>query len=263
MRQLYAIKPGDRRPGRPGGLVSGIVFAVILTLLSSAAAWGSTFAGHAKRVIRRDPVETSQQDAAIAHRSTFHPIRLIIHRHPPTSYTVRKGDTLSSIAAKMYGSAKKWPALWWVNKSKVHNPNDIKVGEQLHLSGWHPQSGWIYTAAMKAVPVTVQVQTDSFDTPTYVSASRSAHRASSVTGGAVTAGSSYERCVIARESGGNAQVMNSSGHYGLYQFSASTWQAYGGSADSFGNASPAEQRRVFLNAMAQGGQSNWSPYDGC
>jgi hypothetical protein len=59
------------------------------------------------------------------------------------------------------------------------------------------------------------------------------------------------------------QVMNSSGHYGLYQFSASTWQAYGGSASSFGNASVSEQNRVFNNAMAQGGQSNWSPYDGC
>jgi transglycosylase-like protein len=74
---------------------------------------------------------------------------------------------------------------------------------------------------------------------------------------------SYEQCVIARESGGNSQVMNSSGHYGLYQFSASTWQAYGGSAGDFGHASVGEQRRVFDNAMAQGGQSNWSPYDGC
>ena len=46
-------------------------------------------------------------------------------------------------------------------------------------------------------------------------------------------------------------------------FSASTWQAYGGSAGDFGHASVSEQNRVFNNAMAQGGQSNWSPYDGC
>jgi hypothetical protein len=25
----------------------------------------------------------------------------------------------------------------------------------------------------------------------------------------------------------------------------------------------AEQNQVFNNAIAQGGQSNWSPYDGC
>jgi hypothetical protein len=69
--------------------------------------------------------------------------------------------------------------------------------------------------------------------------------------------------VVARESGGNSQVMNSSGHYGLYQFSEPTWVAYGGSAGSFGHASVAQQQQVFSNAMARGGQSNWKPYDGC
>ncbi len=73
----------------------------------------------------------------------------------------------------------------------------------------------------------------------------------------------FTSCVIARESGGNSQVMNSSGHYGLYQFSASTWAAYGGSPAAFGNASVAEQNQVFNNALAAGGQSNWSAYDGC
>ena len=56
--------------------------------------------------------------------------------------------------------------------------------------------------------------------------------------------------------------MNSSGHYGLYQFSEGTWEAYGGSRQ-LGNASVAEQNQVFANALAQGGQSNWSAYDGC
>jgi hypothetical protein len=74
---------------------------------------------------------------------------------------------------------------------------------------------------------------------------------------------SFQSCVIARESGGNSQVMNSSGHYGLYQFSASTWAAYGGSPSSFGHASVAQQNQVFNNAIAAGGQSNWAPYDGC
>ena len=85
--------------------------------------------------------------------------------------------------------------------------------------------------------------------------------AGSYTGG--TSGGSFGQCVIARESGGQAQVMNASGHYGLYQFSASTWAAYGGSPADFGDASVAEQNRVFANALAAGGQSNWSPYDGC
>src|SRR5712691_4951669 len=59
-----------------------------------------------------------------------------------------------------------------------------------------------------------------------------------------------EQCIISRESGGNSQVMNSSGHYGLYQFSASTWSAYGGNPGHFGNASVAEQNQVFNSAIA-------------
>jgi hypothetical protein len=69
--------------------------------------------------------------------------------------------------------------------------------------------------------------------------------------------------VVARESGGNSQVMNASGHYGLYQFALGTWEKYGGPAADFGHASVAEQERVFMTALDQGGQSNWSSYDGC
>ena len=85
-------------------------------------------------------------------------------------------------------------------------------------------------------------------------------QAQSVSTGAT---SSFQACVIARESGGNPQVMNASGHYGLYQFSASTWAAYGGNPADFGHASVAEQNQVFANAIAAGGESNWAPYDGC
>ena len=76
-------------------------------------------------------------------------------------------------------------------------------------------------------------------------------------------GGAFGACVVARESGGNAQVMNSTGHYGLYQFSAATWVAYGGNPADFGHASVAEQNQVFANALAAGGESNWAPYDGC
>ena len=77
-------------------------------------------------------------------------------------------------------------------------------------------------------------------------------------------GGAFGNCVVERESGGNPQVMNSTGHYGLYQFSFSTWVAYGGAPGDFGHASVAEQEQVFMNAMATpGGANNWAPYDGC
>lgn len=74
---------------------------------------------------------------------------------------------------------------------------------------------------------------------------------------------SFQACVISRESGGNSQITNSTGHYGLYQFSYSTWVANGGNPSSFGRASVAEQNQVFANTYAASGTSAWSPYDGC
>ena len=76
-------------------------------------------------------------------------------------------------------------------------------------------------------------------------------------------GGAFGACVVARESGGNPQIMNATGHYGLYQFSEATWVAYGGNPADFGHASVAEQNQVFANALAAGGESNWAPYDGC
>lgn len=74
---------------------------------------------------------------------------------------------------------------------------------------------------------------------------------------------SMQQCIISRESGGNSQVMNSSGHYGLYQFSASTWAAHGGNPADFGHASVSEQNQVYYSAVAADGYSDWAPYDGC
>jgi hypothetical protein len=76
-------------------------------------------------------------------------------------------------------------------------------------------------------------------------------------------GGAFGKCVVERESGGRPQVMNSSGHYGLYQFSLSTWEEYGGKASDFGHATVAEQNKVFANALAHHGEFNWAPYDGC
>jgi len=74
----------------------------------------------------------------------------------------------------------------------------------------------------------------------------------------------FEACVIARESGGNPQIWNASGHWGLFQFSEQTWVAYGGDPGLFGSAGASYQIQIFNNAMATpGGASNWSLYDGC
>ena len=171
----------------------------------------------------------------------------------PASYTVRSGDSLSAIAGKVYHKQNAWPVLFWANRDKVHWANILGEGQVLKVPA--------LPAKIPAAPSQLGPAPAPVAAPAATSASAPAQATAS--GSYSGASGSFEACVIARESGGNSQVMNSSGHYGLYQFSASTWQAYGGSAASFGHASVSEQNRVFNNAMAQGGQSNWSPYDGC
>lgn len=82
----------------------------------------------------------------------------------------------------------------------------------------------------------------------------------------VTTSSSFQQCVISRESSGDSQVWNKQGYpyWGLYQFGKPLWTSNGGSASSWGNAGSDEQTRVFNNVMSHyKGCENWTPSDGC
>lgn len=88
-------------------------------------------------------------------------------------------------------------------------------------------------------------------------------QAPSSTGGGYSVSSGFQACVIRAESGGNPQIWNASGHWGLYQFSYSTWVAHGGASSLFGHADGAYQTQIFWNTVRQDGTSDWAPYDGC
>jgi len=172
----------------------------------------------------------------------------------PSWYTVKAGDSLSAIAGRAYHNQDAWPVLYWANRSKIHWANVIEPGQVLRIP---VKPARIPDPPAMLGPAPAPAAQVSAPAPAIVQGAAPA----SYSGGAP--GGSFGQCVIARESGGSAQVMNATGHYGLYQFSASTWAAYGGSPADFGHASVAEQNQVFANALAQGGQSNWSAYDGC
>jgi Transglycosylase-like domain/LysM domain len=174
------------------------------------------------------------------------------------TYKVKSGDTLSTIAQHFYHESAAWPVIYYANRSKIHWADEISVGETLKIP--------VKPAKIPAAPGSTGPAASSSGSSSSSSSSSSGSSPSSAsvqTDARYSGSGSFQSCVISRESGGNSQVMNSSGHYGLYQFSESTWEAYGGSAASFGNASVAEQNQVFDNAIAQGGESNWSAYDGC
>ena len=71
--------------------------------------------------------------------------------HAPASYTVHQGDTLSAIAARNYGNSADWPAVWWVNRHQVRNPNVLLVGERLRL----PASGHVTAAMARAAQAAI------------------------------------------------------------------------------------------------------------
>jgi LysM repeat protein len=176
----------------------------------------------------------------------------------PATYKVREGDSLSSIALRLYHNRSDWPALYLRNHRHIRWADDIYAGQVLRVPA---KPAHIPAAPSALQPQPAPQAPSAAAVPPQVTAGPAAGSVTEAS--TATPGGAFGACVIARESGGNAQIMNSTGHYGLYQFSESTWVEYGGSAADFGHASVAEQNQVFANALAAGGQSNWAPYDGC
>src|SRR5450755_3313873 len=69
-------------------------------------------------------------------------------------------------------------------------------------------------------------------------------------------------CIRNAEEGGSYAWGPGNGG-GAYQFVIGTWENYGGAASEYGVAGAAYQDQIFDNAIAAGGASNWTAYDGC
>jgi Transglycosylase-like domain/LysM domain len=172
---------------------------------------------------------------------------------PPAHIVVRRGDSLSGIATRY---RIEWPGLYEANRGAIGgNPNLLTAGERLRIPS---RASAAHLASRYRPPAAVVSGT----APAPAAAAPESAESADTSTASAPAGS-FQECVISRESGGDAQVTNGSGHYGLYQFSYSAWVAAGGSAADFGNASVAEQNQVFNSAYAQDGTSPWAPYDGC
>lgn len=109
-------------PARPaaaaGQAYAASVTAPAQTAAPAQAAASARAAGAAQAAAAARPVYT---DA------------LVIHHEPARRYTVRAGDTLSSIALRFYGSRSRWPAIFQANKAVIKNPDAIFPGEVLTI----------------------------------------------------------------------------------------------------------------------------------
>ena len=74
---------------------------------------------------------------------------------PTRTYTVRSGDTLSSIAERYYHNANRWQWIYQANRSKIHNPNSIYVGERLTIPYNAPRGTASYTPRHAKASATV------------------------------------------------------------------------------------------------------------
>jgi len=207
---------------------------------------------------------------ALAVTISMHPAAA--HHHDGSRHvTVRRGDTLSAISKRVYGSAARWPALWWTNRDNVHNPSSIRVGQRLTLSHWHPVKPWITKAALTAIPVPRPVPAPAPAPQPAAAPAASAPVASAPvasapaqpTGSYSASSGSYQNCVIQAESGGNPSAVNpTTGAGGLYGFMPSTWHALGYSGNPQ-DAPVSVQNAAYAKEYARSGSGAWSPYDGC
>lgn len=69
-------------------------------------------------------------------------VRTVVARHPQLRvddaalavdhrYRVRKGDSLTSIAGRLYGRAERWPVLWRANRHTIGAPRQLTPGSVL------------------------------------------------------------------------------------------------------------------------------------
>lgn len=254
------LKPGG--PG-PGALVGTAAKAVPASLMAGAAGSVLVLSGTASAAtaVPASPVHAGASDLAAVKTAAFHAsVSKGRHAAPHPVYTVAAGDTLSRISARFCGTAADYPSL--AAASGITDPNVIYAGQAIKLACHH-------RAAPVAAP-SGDGNADDSAAPA-ASASTTADQApaqpAQAPAASTTGMSSFEACVISRESGGNPAAVNpTSGAGGLFQFLPSTWAALGYASSYPGGAQTAPasvQEAAFAEEYAQAGTAPWAPYDGC
>ena len=125
-RTQFAIS--NRLPFAAAPALIGVAAAITLSAsMTASPALASTTTPHVGSAAQSLQVSNAQLLAAI------HPIA----RKPAAAhktarrYTVRPGDTLSTIAGKVYHDPGAWPVLYWANRDKIRWANSVNVGEVL------------------------------------------------------------------------------------------------------------------------------------
>ena len=77
------------------------------------------------------PIEPSLSPLPPVHPVAVQPVeKKKVEAH---TYTIQKGDTLSTIAKKVYGKSSKWNVILDANKDKISDAGKLKVGMTINI----------------------------------------------------------------------------------------------------------------------------------
>ncbi|HEX3956006.1 MAG TPA: hypothetical protein VHZ03_05165 [Trebonia sp.] len=119
-----------------------------------------------------------------------------------------------------------------------------------------------HLAALAAAKAAKQAAQQKAAQPTPAPTSSSPSTPPPSSSGSDAAHSALGECIRNAEEGGSYAWGPGNGG-GAYQFQIGTWEKYGGAASEYGVAGASYQDQIFDNAVAAGGASNWTAYDGC
>jgi len=176
---------------------------------------------------------------------------LVRRAQPATrTYTVRSGDTLSSIAESYYHNPGDWQWIYEANKSKISNPNSIYVGESLTIPYGAPTGTSSYTPRHAKATAQATVLT------TAASSLSGTLGCSGLEALWEAAGGSHAEAFMAAEiamaeSGGRQYALSPTNDYGYWQINGSHGPAQA-TFNPIGNAKAA--------IAISGNGTDWNPW---
>ena len=164
------------------------------------------------------------------------------------TYTVRSGDTLSSIAARFYHNPGRWQWIYAANRSKISNPNSIYVGEKLTIPSHAPSGTTSYTPRHAKAPAAVLTSSAKSLSGTL---GCSGLEALWETAGGSRAEAFMAAEIAMAESGGRQYAYSPTNDYGY-------WQINGSHGPALATFNPLGNARAAIAISSNG--SNWRPW---